>query len=113
MALKVVFRNKFIPIVDAFLKKNPSIKVPHKQPYRDEEMEKIEALKNNVDRSFDELRKIRNDLQYDYTIAPKLCGDKLITMINLVEVLAKGSSKKFFTESKKLFSSNCFQPFQP
>ena len=45
-------------------------------------MEKIEALKNNVDRSFDELRKTRNDLQYDYTIAPKLCGDKLITMKN-------------------------------
>jgi hypothetical protein len=110
MAVKVVFRNKLMPIVEKFLKRNPKIKVPPKEPHRDEELEKTEALGNSVHASFFAARKIRNDLQYEYTIEPLLCGKALDTMKDLVEKLVKGSSKDFYTESKQLFTPECFPP---
>jgi hypothetical protein len=104
MAVKVAFRNEMMTMIEQFLEKNPSIKVYPKEPYRDEEIEKIEALANTVSLKFYKATKIRNHLQYDYTMEPKLCSKLMNTMIDLLERLMKRSSKQFFTESKKLFT---------
>jgi hypothetical protein len=105
VALKVSFRNFFMPIVEDYIERQ-SYYVPPFEPNRDEEMEKIWVLKK-IFPDFKEASNIRNLLQYDHKILPEECRKKNDIMAKLVGKLDKGKSEKFLGDVKQLFTS-CF-----